>query len=43
MTVSPTAKAYPTHPPSFIVQHRDVDENADACAGLNCEGLNCAL
>jgi hypothetical protein len=26
---------YPEHPPTFLVQHRDVDENADACAALN--------
>jgi hypothetical protein len=23
------------HPPTFLVQHRNVDENADACATLN--------
>ena len=26
---------YPEHPPTFLVQHRNVDENADACAALN--------
>ena len=26
---------YAEHPPTFLVQHRNVDENADACAALN--------
>jgi hypothetical protein len=26
---------YPTHPPSFLVQHSTLDENADACASRN--------
>jgi hypothetical protein len=28
-------EAYLEHPPTFLVQHRDIDENADACAALN--------
>jgi hypothetical protein len=28
-------QAYASHPPTFLVQHTTVDENADGCAGSN--------